>query len=119
MNEGYKNDQELLDCAVWVLPTAQLSASVDGVEVINTNNPGDREGLYVKPFKTTLSYPEKNLYDLEPGTFPVMIAGHFLFVRPLPEGTHELQFKETVIEFVDGVPGDKRLSNVKYIITVK
>ena len=48
-----------------------------------------------------------------------MIAGHFLFVRPLPEGTHELQFKETVIEFVDGVPGDKRLSNVKYIITVK
>ncbi len=119
MNEGFKNDQELFDCAVWVLPTAQLSASVDGVEVVNTNNPGDREGLYVEPFKTTLSYPENNLYDLEPGTFPATVAGYFLFVRPLPEGTHELQFKETAIEFEGGVPGDKRLSNVRYIITAE
>jgi hypothetical protein len=119
MNEGFKNDQELFDCAVWVLPTAQLSASIDGVEVVNTNNPGDRESLYVKPFKTTLSYPENNLYDLEPGTFPATVAGYFLFVRPLPEGTHELQFKETAIDFEGGVPGDKRLSNVKYVITVK
>jgi hypothetical protein len=37
----------------------------------------------------------------------------------LPEGTHELQFKETAIEFEGGVPGDKRLSNVKYVITVE
>jgi hypothetical protein len=119
MNEGFKNDQELLDCAVWVLPTAQLSATVDGVEVVNTNNPGDREGLYANPFKTTLTYPENNLYDLEPGTFPAMVAGHFLFVRPLPEGSHEIQFKETAIEFEGGIPGDKRLSNVKYNITVE
>ena len=119
MNEGFKNDQELFDCAVWVLPKAELSASVDSVEVVNTNTPGDREGLYVKPFKTTLSYPENNLYDFEPGTFPATVAGYFLFVRPLPEGTHEIQFKETAIEFKGGVPGDKRLSNVKYIILVE
>lgn len=119
MNEGFKNDQELFDCAEWVLRTAQLSASVDGIEVLNTNNPGDREGLYLEPFKTTLSYPENNLYDLEPGTFNATVAGYWLFVRPLPEGTHELQFKETAIEFEGGVPGDKRLSNVRYDITVR
>jgi len=120
MNEGFKNDQELFDCAVWVLPDAELSASVDGVDVINTkNNPIDREALYVKPFKTTLSYPENNLYDLDPGTYPATVAGYFLLVRPLPEGTHEIQFKETAIDFEQGVPGDKRLSNVKYIIAVE
>ena len=31
----------------------------------------------------------------------------FLFVRPLPEGTHEIQFKETAIDFEGGVPGDE------------
>jgi hypothetical protein len=121
MNEGYKNDQELIDCAVWVLPDAELSASVDGNEVVvaNAENPAERDKFYVKPFKTTLSYPEDNLYDLDPGTYPATVAGYFLFVRPLPEGTHEIQFKETAIDFVDGVPGDKRLSNVKYLITVE
>jgi hypothetical protein len=119
MNEGFKNDQELFDCGEWVLPNAQFSASVDGIEVANTNNPGDRESLYVVPFKTTLSYPEDNLYDLEPGTYDAVVGGYFDFVRPLPEGTHELQFKETAIEFEGGIPGDKRLSNVKYIITVQ
>jgi hypothetical protein len=118
MNEGFKNDQELFDCAVWVLPTAQLSASVDGTEVVNTNNPGDREGLYLPPYKTTLKYPENNLYGHKPGTYDAMVAGYYLFVPPLPEGTHELQVRETAIEFEGGVPGDKRLSNFEYIITV-
>ncbi len=43
-NAGYKNDKEILDCAIWVLPEATYSASIDGNEIINTiKNPKDKE----------------------------------------------------------------------------
>jgi hypothetical protein len=117
--EGLKNDQELLDCAVWVLPTAEFSASVDGVEVMNTkSDPIDRNKFYVEPFKTNLTYVDRNYYEVEPGTYDGMVAGYYLFVPPLPPGEHEIKFSESAIEFLSGFPSDKRLSNVEYHITV-
>jgi hypothetical protein len=117
--EGLKNDQELLDCAVWVLPTAEFSASIDGIEVMNTkNDPNDRKEFYVKPFKTNLTYVERSYYPVEPGTYDGMVAGYYLFVPPLPVGKHEIQFKESAVEFLSGFPSDKRLSNVEYNINV-
>ena len=117
--EGLKNDQELLDCAVWVLPTAEFSASVDGVEVMNTkSDPSDRDKFYVEPFKTNLTYVDRNYYEVEPGTYDGMVAGYYLFVPPLPPGEHEIKFSESAIEFLSGFPSDKRLSNVEYHITV-
>jgi hypothetical protein len=110
---------ELLDCAVWVLPSAEFSASIDGVEVMNTRtNAGDRDKFYVEPFKTNLTYVDRNYYEVEPGTYDGMVAGYYLFVPPLPPGEHEIQFSESAIEFLSGFPSDKRLSNVKYVITV-
>jgi len=117
--EGLKNDQELLDCAVWVLPTAEFSASVDGTEVMNTkSDPSDRDEFYVEPFKTNLTYVGRNYYEVEPGTYDGMVAGYYLFVPPLPPGEHEIKFSESAIEFLSGFPSDKRLSNVEYHITV-
>jgi hypothetical protein len=117
--EGLRNDQELLDCAVWVLPAAEFSASVDGVEVMNTrSDPTDRNKFYVEPFKTNLTYAERNYYEVEPGTYDGMVAGYYLFVPPLPPGEHAIEFSESAIEFLSGFPSDKRLSNVKYDITV-
>lgn len=115
MNEGFKNDEELLDCGIWALPNAELTAKIDGVEVINTDNREDRERLYVEPFYTNLSYVQNNIYNLSAGTYRGMVAGFYLFVPPLSEGTHEIEFKETAIKSII----DRRLSNVKYIITVE
>lgn len=117
--EGLKNDQELLDCAVWVLPTAEFSASIDGIEVLNTkHNPGDRNEMYVQPYKTNLTYVDRNYYPVQAGSYEGMIAGYYLFIPPLSPGKHEIQFNESAVEFLNGFPSDKRLSNVKYIVTI-
>ena len=118
--EGFKTDQELLDCAIWVLPDAEVSASVDGKEVINTNtNPDDKKKFYVEPFKTNLTYVDHNYYEVKPGTYDGMVAGYYLFVPPLPPGEHKIQFKESAVQFLSGFPSDKRLSNVEYHINVR
>lgn len=119
--EGFKDEQELTNCAVWVLPTAGFSAKIDGVEVMNTNkDANDRQRFYVEPFRTNLTYVQNSYYrEVKPGTYDGMVAGYYLFVQPLPPGSHEIQFDETAIEFLGGFPKDQRLTNVKYLITVK
>jgi hypothetical protein len=118
--EGLKNDEEILDCAVWVLPSAEFSASIDGVEAMNTrNDPSDRDEFYVEPFMTNLTYVDRNYYEVEPGTYKGMVAGFYLLVPPLPPGDHEIKFSESAIEFLGGFPSDKRLSNVVYQIKVQ
>src|SRR5919198_5809037 len=55
--EGYKNEQELRNCAVWILNKAQIVVSIDGTEVMNTiKNPTDKDKFYVEPFHTNLTY---------------------------------------------------------------
>jgi hypothetical protein len=117
--EGFKTEKDLLDCAIWILPTADFSASVDGTEVINTNkNPSDREKFYVEPFKTKLSYVKNNIYGVNPGTYDGMVAGYYLFVPPLAVGKHQIEFKESDIKFSNGIPVDKRLSHVVYSLNI-
>ena len=83
------------------IPTAEFSASVDGVEVMNTkSDPSDRDKFYVEPFKTNLTYVDRNYYEVEPGTYDGMVAGYYLFVPPLPPGEHEIKFSESAIEFL-------------------
>jgi hypothetical protein len=123
--EGLKTEKELLDCAWWILPKASFSASVDGVEVLNTDkNPSDRQKCFVEPFKTTLTYVKDSYYaplkGKGYGTSPGMVAGCYLFIPPLSAGAaHEIVFKESAIKFSNGIPVDKRLSHVKYIIDEK
>jgi hypothetical protein len=114
-------EEDLLNCAVWVLPSAQFSAKIDGKEVMNTvKDPSDRQKFYVEPYKTNLTYVKNSYYDnVKPGTYPGIVGGYYLFVPPLSRGLHEIQFDETAIKFLNAVPSEKRISNVKYLITVE
>lgn len=118
--EGYKNDQELMDCAKWILPQASFSASVDGKEVMNTNNdPHDRDRFYVQPFVTNITYRKNNYYGDPPGTYRGMEAGYFLFLKPLPVGNHTINYQESVINTLDSTGNDKRISKLQYDITIE
>lgn len=118
--EGFKSEQELINCAIWVLPQAQFSAKINGIEVMNTQkNPDDIKKFNLAPFKTNLTYVKDNYYGVEPGTYDGYTAGIFIFVKPLEKGNHTIEFQESAIEFFDGFPKDKRQSNVKYLIEVK
>lgn len=118
--EGFKNLKELMDCAVWVLPTAEFTASIDGTEVMNTQkNPSDRNRYYVNPFETNLTYVKDNYYKVPEGTYLGTVAGYYLLTKPLSAGNHTIQFQESAIEFLEGFPKDKRQSHVLYEIEVK
>jgi hypothetical protein len=119
--ETYPTDEELFDCAEWILPEAKFSASVDGVEVMNTaKNPSDREKFYVEPFITNLTYPAGNTYGATPGTFRAMEAGYFLFVKPLETGNHTIKFHEEVgPKLLEGGEYEQRLSDVTYNIQIQ
>jgi len=119
--EGLKDEEELRNCAIWVLPTAEFSAKIDGTEVMNTKkDPGVRQKFYVEPYKAKLTYVKNSYYrEVKAGTYDGMVAGYYLFVRPLSPGLHDIEFDESAIEFLSGFPKDQRLSHVKYLITVE
>lgn len=118
-NEGYKNDQELLKCAAWILDQARFSASIDGKEVLNTDkNPSDRQKVYVIPTITNLTYGKNNYYDDPAGSVRGTMAGYFLFVKPLPTGNHIIRYQESVINALDSTGNDKRISELEYHIQV-
>jgi len=119
-NEGYKNDQDLLNCANWILDKAQFSVNIDGKEVMNTyKNPTDRNKIFVKPFTTIITYGKNNYYGDPPGTVRGMEAGYFLFVKPLSLGKHFVNYQESDINTLDSTGNDKRISNVQYNIFVE
>lgn len=121
MGEGYKDQQGIRDCAVWVLPTAEFSAKIDGKEVMNTkNNPGDKQKFYVEPYEANLTYVKNSYYGkVLPGTYEGEVAGYYLFIKPLPTGKHEIEFDESAIEYLNNFPISQRLSHVKYLITIE
>ena len=120
LNEGYKTDQELLNCANWILNKAQFSASIDVKEVMNTNkDSSDRKKFFVEPFVTNITYGKNNYYDDPPGTVRGMEAGYFLFVKPLTVDKHIIKYQESVINTLDSSGNDKRISNVQYNILVE
>lgn len=109
----YKIYEELLRCANWVLDKAEINATIDGKEVINTQNKNE---FFVQPFLTNITYAKSNIYNAREGTYRGMEAGYFLFVKPLPVGNHTIQFNENVINPED--VNDKRISNVHYNIQI-
>jgi hypothetical protein len=120
IGEGFKDLNELMDCAVWVLPKAEFTASIDGIEVMNTQkDPSDRDKHYVIPFETNLTYVKDNYYKVPEGTYLGTVAGYFILTKPLSAGNHTIQFQESAIEFLEGFPKDKRQSHVLYEIEVK
>ena len=120
--EGYKNEQELRNCAVWILDRAIISASIDGTEIMNTiKNPTDKDKFYIKPFDTNVTYAPHNIYGYKPGTYPGMEAGYFLFVKPLKPGNHQIEFKEIDENCPEGILAptcDKRDTHVLYLLNV-
>jgi hypothetical protein len=91
--EGLKTEDELKDCVNIGLDTVKFTAKIDGVEVMNSEK--NRDEYLPAPYKCKLTYVQDNLYDVPAGTYDAMVAGYFLFVKPLRVGHHTIEFKET------------------------
>lgn len=117
-SEGWTTDQELYDCVKIGLDAVTFSATVDGIEVMNSN---ERSEFLPNPYLFNITFPTNNLYDAPEGTFRAMANGYFLFLKPLSNGTHTVEFKEAYFKpGFEGQPSpENRLSNVIYELTVK
>lgn len=63
-----------------------MEASVDGQHVTNL------EKYRVLSKVVDLVFPEENVYNVKPGLTQSLSDGFWLFVKPLPEGTHIIHF---------------------------
>jgi hypothetical protein len=122
--EGLKTGQELKDCVDIGLDTGEFTAKIDGVEVMNSKNRGNLP----EPYQCELTYMPDNLYNVPAGPSKAMVGGYFLFVKPLSEGDHKIEFKETFSKSnlsrqssskVATEMATDRISNVVYDITVE
>ncbi len=115
--EGLKTDAELRDCVNIGLDTVKFNAKVDGIEVVNSE---EKNKILPSPFLYNLTYVKDNLYDIPEGAFRAMANGYFLFVKPLSNGTHTIEFQETFFKpGFEGQPSsENRISNVVYQLKV-
>lgn len=115
--EGFRSLIELEECVNIGLDSVKLSAKVDGLEVVNSV---DKEKILPQPSLFNLTYVKDNLYNIPEGTYGGMANGYFLFIKPLSNGLHTIEFQETYFKSgFEGQPSNEnRFSNVKYNLIV-
>jgi hypothetical protein len=121
---GLAKNEDLEHCVNIGLDTVEFTAKIDGVEVMNSKNRGN----IPEPYQCELTYMPDNLYNVPAGPSKAMVGGYFLFVKPLSEGDHKIEFKETFSKSnlsrqssskVATEMATDRISNVVYDITVE
>jgi len=119
---GCQKNEELKDCVDIGLDTVEFTAKVDGVEVMSSKN---RDDYLPEPYQCKLDYMLDNLYKVPPGSHEAMVGGYFLYVEPLSEGDHRIEFKEKFSKSDYSGPSNiatqlatDRISNVVYNLTV-
>jgi hypothetical protein len=67
-----------------------LDASLDGKRLPNLKDYRVRSHFF------DLMFPENNVYDVTPGLTRSVCEGYWVFLKPLPVGTHEIHFTGAV-----------------------
>jgi hypothetical protein len=110
-----KNDHDVITCVDRGLVDSKVKAILDGNEITELQK--NRIGHYW--FNITV--PPDNIYEEPAGTYRALTDGYFLFLKPLPLGTHELVFKGDQTSLgPDGLPTEEdNHVNVKYHLKVQ
>lgn len=86
-----KTEQELRECAKSMQDlVVGVSASLDGVSLPNLENYRIQTDLF------NFTLPENNILNLTAQTTQAVADGNWLFIKPLPSGTHKLIAKGDV-----------------------
>ena len=67
--------------------TDELLLSIDGTSI------KDLEKFRVKSPEFSVTLPENNIYDVEPGPTQGVSDGYWFFLEPLPVGKHQIHFR--------------------------
>jgi hypothetical protein len=86
-----ESDPNLIQCAKAGNEYGAISASLDGKELQNLAKYRTLTGFF------NLVVPKDNVFHNRPGTWRSVNDGYFVFLEPLPVGSHELHLKTNVI----------------------
>jgi hypothetical protein len=107
------NDQELRICATEGndVGLGEVSATLDGVPIKNLDQYRTDSGYF------NITVPADNIFDEPPGTYRAFVNGIFVFLEPLPAGTHDLDLKVIVLNSIK--PQYNYAAEWKYHLIVK
>jgi hypothetical protein len=110
-NPSLKTESELRACAISGNQVSSLHASIDGINLQNLQN-----YIVLTPlFK--LNLPENNIFGAPAGSTQAVSHSYFIFLKPLPFGTHTIRFSAVYLGNAETGIGANSY-DVKYIIKV-
>jgi hypothetical protein len=79
-----KTEQGLTHCAMAGNEYGVIGATIDGRKVQNLDSYRTQSGFF------NITVPKNNVFNNVPGTWKAKVDGFFLFLQPLPVGTHDI-----------------------------
>jgi hypothetical protein len=109
-NPALKTDSLLRTCAAQGNEGSRsMDAIIDGVKIKNLENYRIQSPFFA------VTFPENNIFSVKPSTTKDVSDGFWVFLKPLPQGKHELEFSASVI---DPSGTHNYNTHVKYHLTV-
>ena len=108
-----KTESELRACAVSSASHFRnMEVTIDGVHLKDMQKYSAVSPLF------NVTFPDNPIMAATPGTSPAVVAGTWIFLGPLPEGTHEIHRKGESVDFT-GSATQNFAQDITYHITVK
>lgn len=108
-NEGFEAWDVRLDNKVLFQKAGNIAVNAEMKDEILVRN----SSLF------TISYPEINRFEVEAGSYPAVVDGYYLILKPLSPGEHVLKYKISHRENIPGADLSYVSGDATYYLTVK
>jgi hypothetical protein len=108
-NEGFEAWDVRLDNKVLFQKAGNIAVNAEMKDEILVRN----SSLF------TISYPETNRFEVEAGSYPAVVDGYYLILKPLSPGEHVLKYKISHRENIPGADLSYVSGDATYYLTVK
>jgi len=91
------SDPIIQKCATEGQKYATFEVTVDGIRLSGL---GPDQNYAISRF-FNMTIPMDNVFDFKPGTFKAVVAGYFVFLKPIPTGEHNVSIAARVTNPID------------------
>jgi hypothetical protein len=113
--DSFAEDKDLYDVSQLI---ARASVFADNVKYLRTTVDGsDLHDLYKNRVQSEvfdLVFPNRSVYDVEPGRTKSVCDGYWIFLKPLPMGKHKIHFTGIASLQVDDVVTEQIINDSIY-----
>jgi hypothetical protein len=102
---------DMMKCATEGNKYSTFEVTADGVRLNGLDQNDARSGIF------SMTVPEDNFLDLNPGKWDAVTGGYFAFLKPLPVGNHTVGVSARVTNPID--PSYNLNYNTQYLLNVQ